>query len=74
MSRAFVKESDSEWLGDVAPEIPALERFLTAENSGVKVYEVSTRIDEVTSRVVHQMSNGNSYVLDEDGRWTVVFD
>jgi hypothetical protein len=74
MSRAFVKESDNEWLGDVAPELPALERFLTTENGGLKVYEVTKRLDERTHRTVHEMSNGNSYALDDDGRWTVVFD
>ena len=74
MSRAFVKESEGEWLGDVAPELPALERFLTRENGGVKVYEVSKRLDDVAKRDVHEMSNGNSYTLDMDGRWTVIFD
>jgi hypothetical protein len=74
MSRAFIKESENEWLGDVEPELSALERFLTAENGGVKVYEVGKRVDNETKRSVHEMSNGNSYTLDEDGRWVVVFD
>jgi hypothetical protein len=43
MSRAFVKESEGEWLGDVAPELSALEQFLTRENGGVKV-ATATRI------------------------------
>jgi hypothetical protein len=41
MSRAFVKESEGEWLGDVAPEIGALERFLTRE-SGERVFLLRT--------------------------------
>jgi len=74
MSRAFVKESDNEWLGDVAPEITALQQYLTRENGGVRVYEIARRIDESTKREVFEMSNGNCYTLDDDGRWTVVFD
>lgn len=68
MSRAFVKESEGEWLGDVAPDVAALERFLTKENGGVKVYLERTFGDE-EGRTVHEMSNGNCYALDEDGRW-----
>ena len=74
MSRAFVKESEGEWLGDVAPELSALERFLTRENGGVKVYVIAKRLDEATKRDIYEMSNGNSYTLDMDGRWTVIFD
>jgi hypothetical protein len=74
MSRAFVKESDNEWLGDVAPDVPALERYLTRENGGMKVFEVARRLDETSRRDIHEMSNGNCYTLDEDGRWTVIFD
>ncbi len=71
MSRAFVKESEGEWLGDVAPDIAALERFLTREY-GEKVYFVRTARDPGTGREVHEMSNGNCYALDDDGRWTTV--
>ena len=74
MSRAFVKESEQEWLGDVAPDVAALERFLTKENGGVKVYEVSRRVDKNTQKEVYEMSNGNTYLLDFDGRWSVIFD
>ena len=70
MSRAFVKESDGEWLGDVAPDILALERFLTREN-GEKIFLVRTTRD-ATGHDLHEMSNGNSYALDEDGRWRSV--
>ena len=72
MSRAFVKESEQEWLGDVAPDVVALERFLTKENGGVKVFEVSRLTDKKTGRDIHEMSNGNSYALDFDSRWTLV--
>jgi hypothetical protein len=39
MSRAFTKESEQEWLGDVDPEIAALERFLSREH-GDQVFHV----------------------------------
>ncbi|HEY3876359.1 MAG TPA: hypothetical protein VGM92_12865 [Candidatus Kapabacteria bacterium] len=67
MSRAFVKESESEWLGDVQPEIAALERFLTRE-AGEKIYLLRTTKD-ATSRAMHAMSDGKCYALDFDGRW-----
>jgi hypothetical protein len=71
MSRAFIKESEGEWLGDVAPDTSALERFLTREN-GERVYEVRTTRDAATGRDLHEMSNGNCYALDDDGRWKSV--
>ena len=71
MSRAFVKETEGEWLGDVAPEISALERFLTRE-SGERVSLIRTTQDVKTNRAMYEMSNGNSYALDFDGRWMSV--
>ena len=71
MSRAFVKESDGEWLGDVAPEISALERFLTREN-GERVSLIRTTQEATTMHEIHEMSNGNSYAFDFDGRWMSV--
>lgn len=68
MSRAFVKESEVEWLGDVAPEIRALEQFLTRENGEV-ITEVRKTFDGTTGRDVHEMSNGDCYSLNEDRRW-----
>ena len=71
MSRAFVKESEGEWLGDVAPEIAALERYLSREN-GEKIYRLREGRDGVSDRITHEMSNGDSYALDMDRRWSVV--
>ena len=72
MSRAFVKESESEWLGDVAPDLNALGRFLTRENGGVKVSHVRTFFGETDGREVHEMSNGSCYALDDDRRWYAI--
>jgi hypothetical protein len=70
MSRAFTKESDDrEWLGDVAPEISALERYLTKE-SGERVTEL--QIENRDDNTIHYMSNDKAYALDFDGRWTAV--
>lgn len=71
MSRAFTKESEQEWLGDVAPELAALLRFLSREY-GEKVTVLRTTRDAATGRDVHEMSNGNRYTLDLDGRWVTV--
>ena len=72
MSRAFVKETEGEWLGDVEPEIAALERFLTKENGGIKVARLRSYNDPETGRAIHEMSNGDCYSLDEDNRWRTV--
>ena len=69
MSSAFVRENDEEWLGDVTPTLNALIIYLSRENNGVRVYEVSNHIKD--GRKVHVMSNGFSYTIDNDGRWSV---
>jgi hypothetical protein len=73
MSQAFVRESDEQWLHDVAPTVNALVVFLTRENNGIRVYEVKTYVDPKEGREVHQMSNGLSYAKDDEGKWYVVF-
>ena len=71
MSRAFVKESEGEWLGDVAPDVRALEKFLSRENGEI-ITEVRKTFDSTTGRDIHEMSNGDCYSLNEDGRWEFV--
>ena len=70
MSQAFVRESDDQWLDEVAPTVPALIHFLTRENNGIRVYEKSKRTEN--GREIHNMSNGLSYARDANGRWQVV--
>ena len=72
MSQAFVRESDEQWLHDVAPTINALIVYLTRENNGIRVYEQKNHIDSKTNREVHTMSNGLSYAKDDNGKWCVV--
>jgi hypothetical protein len=70
MSRAFMKESDDQWLSDVAPTLSALLVYLTRENNGITVVEERRTIDPDGREVLH-MSNGLAYFKDNDGRWSV---
>lgn len=70
MSQAFVRESDDQWLNEVAPTLNALINFLTRENNGVRVYEQKSFIDD-KGREVHVMSNGLSYIKNQKGEWEV---
>jgi hypothetical protein len=70
MSQAFVKESDEQWLHDVAPTLNALIVYLTRENNGIRVYEKKTVVN-AAGKEVHTMSNGLSYAIDKDGKWYV---
>ena len=68
MSQAFVKESEDQWLHDVAPTVNALIVYLTRENNGIRVYEQKTTVNEKDGRTLHHMSNGLAYAKDNDGR------
>ena len=70
MSRAFMKEGDDQWLHDVAPTLSALLIYLTRENNGIRVYQEKRFID-ADGREVFEMSNGLSYVKDDEGKWKV---
>jgi hypothetical protein len=71
MSQAFVREQENEWLGDVPPNINDLVRFLSRESSS-RVTEVRKYFSDKHVRDVHEMSNGFTYALDDDGRWQIV--
>lgn len=70
MSQAFVRESDDQWLDEVAPTLPALIHFLTRENNGIRVYE--KKAFNENGRDIHEMSNGLFYGKDINGRWQIV--
>lgn len=72
MSQAFVKESEEQWLHDIAPTLNALIVYLTRENNGIRVYEQKNFIAEKDQREVHQMSNGLQYAIDDERKWYVV--
>jgi hypothetical protein len=71
MSQAFVRESDDQWLSDIAPTMTALVAFLSRENNGVRVYELRNFTDK-NGRQVYAMSNGLSYYKDDQGKWQVL--
>lgn len=73
MSRAFAKEYDDQWLGDVEPTVSALALYLTRENGGTRVTEIKSYRNP-QGQEVHEMSNGLNYSLDNDGRWQVLLD
>ncbi len=70
VSRAFTKESDDQWLSDVAPTINALLLHLTRENNDIVVI-VEKRTIDPDGREIHHMTNGLAYVKDTAGRWSV---
>jgi hypothetical protein len=72
MSRAFVKEVDEQWLHDISPSMDALVNYLTRENNNIRVYERNSYVDSIKRYEIHEMSNGLSYAVDENKKWTVV--
>lgn len=72
MSQAFVRESDEQWLHEIAPTLTALINYLTRENNGIRVYEQKTKTDPKTGRLIHMMSNGMGYAKDDQGIWYMV--
>jgi hypothetical protein len=71
MSSAFIKESESDQLKDVAPNMASLLFFLKRENGG-PVRELHTRFSEKHQKDVHEMSDGLGYMLNDDHQWQVV--
>ncbi len=65
-----MKESDDQWLSDVAPTVSALLAYLTRENNGIRVIEERRSIDAKGKEVL-EMSNGLSYTKDDEGKWRV---
>ncbi len=72
MSQAFVKESEEQWLHEIAPTMNALIVYLTRENNGIRVYEQKTFIDKKSGKGAHRMSNGLDYAVDDAGKWYVL--
>ena len=72
MSQAFVKETDDQWLNEVAPSLNALIVYLTRENNGIRVYEQRNFVSPESGKLVHVMSNGLSYAKDSENKWFVI--
>lgn len=71
MSGAFVRESEEQWLHEVAPTMNALVIYLTRENNGIRVYEKSSQFSEKLNKEIHLMSNGMSYAIDDNSQWFI---
>ena len=71
MSQAFVRESDDQWLHEVAPTLQALIMYLSKENNGIRVYEIKTSTDKKYESEIHHMSNGLNYIKNKDMQWEV---
>ena len=72
MSQAFVKENEEQWLHEIPPTMNALINYLTRENNGIRVYEQKNYLHPKVQKEVHQMSNGLTYAIDEEGKWYVI--
>ncbi len=72
MSQAFVREGDEQWLHDIAPTLSALINYLTNENNGVRIYVKRTYQHPTLNKEIHEMSNGLSYAIGDDSKWTIV--
>ena len=73
MSRAFVKEGESEQLKDVAANMASLLFFLKREN-GRPIYELETRHSKKYDKEVHEMSDGLGYILNDNNQWQIILD
>ena len=72
MNQAFVKETDDQWLNEVAPSLNALIVYLTRENNGIRVYEQRNFVSPESGKLVHVMGNGLSYAKDSENKWFVI--
>jgi hypothetical protein len=72
MSRGFVKEYEDQWLHEIPPTMSALVRFLTIESNGIPIHEKRVFTNSNDGREVHEMSNGLSYYLDDQGKWAIL--
>ncbi len=74
MSSAFVKEGEYQKLGDVSPSISALAFHLRQENGGQVIREMKSFYSEKCGRHVYEMSDGLTYALDDENKWTIILD
>ena len=73
MSSAFVKEGEYQQLKDVTPNMSALLLYLRRENGGA-IREVKSYQSEKHGRELHEMSDGLTYALNDQGQWSIILD
>lgn len=71
MSHAFVKENDDQWLHEISPTIEALINYLTRENNGIRAYERKRYFDQALGKEVHEMNDGMTYAINDEGKWYI---
>jgi hypothetical protein len=72
MSQAFVKENDDNGLlHQIEPTVPALIKYLQAENNSRLVTVVRQEIKAEVN--IWKMSNGFSYFINKDNNWEMIF-
>jgi len=74
MSSAFVKEGEYQKLSDVEPSLSALSFYLRQENGGQVVRETKSFYSEQWGRHVYEMSDGLTYALSDENKWTIILD
>ena len=74
MSSAFVKEGEYQKLSDVGSSLSALSYYLRQENGGQAVRELKSFYSEKYGRHVFEMSDGLTYALDDESKWTIILD
>lgn len=74
MSSAFVKEGEYQKLSDVDPSLSALSFYLRQENGGQAIRESRSFYIEKCGRHVYEMSDGLTYALDDENKWTNLLD
>lgn len=74
MSHAFVKEDDPQWLHEVAPGLKALVAYLTNEHNGRQMFEKRSYFDAERNTEFHEMSDGLTYFINQEGKWDVLLD
>ncbi|MBX9850457.1 MAG: hypothetical protein K2X86_01725 [Cytophagaceae bacterium] len=74
MSRAFIKEGEGQSLDEIGPGMNALINYLSNDNNGVRVYEKKNYFSDKHGRLLHEMSNGLTYALNDQSKWYIVWD
>lgn len=74
MSHAFVKDGDPQWLQDVAPSVKALSAYLSNEHNGRFMFEKRSYFDEERKIEFHEMSDGLTYFVNQEGHWDIFMD
>lgn len=74
MSTAFLRDSENQWLHEIAPTLPALEYFLSRENNFIRIFLTKKYFDPKYQTEIFEMSDGLRYARDEKNSWYVLPD